>query len=69
MVAMESCLHPYNSRITAEFDFEPNIASQTSNGMLTKKEKILIQPFIEQNYKKHRSKVKQLSNNRRKIAD
>lgn len=40
-----------------EFDFTENIA-ETTSGMLTKKEKILVQPFIEQNYKKHRSKVK-----------
>lgn len=35
-------------------------ANAQSLKMLTKKEKILIQPFIEQNYKKHRRKVRWL---------
>lgn len=58
---MENCLPSNNSQTAVEFDLQTEFDSQREFdcivGMQTKKEKILIQPFIEQNYKKHRRKV------------
>lgn len=58
---MENCLFAKN-KVRKRFDlkFKDNLlefVQFVERKMLTKKEKVLIQPFVIQNYKNHRQKV------------